>query len=205
MIRLILSYLLHYANRETKNIHFYAIKDKILQKHGKHIGYDIQFIDGKKCYSCDGTGIYKNYYHGMWHRDTCWNCWRGWFKRPTWNILQRIQFGKFVFHKPYLRVYEKPDIETPIIEGYIDHNSTKWYQGPIALFILGVIYEKGYLKRFYKENGLGWRSMWWHPCNYILNAIHIHKKGWDSYPFRKLKERFNVSRDIIDEIEDLPF
>src|SRR5687767_8378355 len=56
MIKWILSHLLHHANRETKMDEFYRIKDKILTKYGKVIGYDVQFIEGKKCKSCGGFG-----------------------------------------------------------------------------------------------------------------------------------------------------
>lgn len=204
----ILSFLLHYANRETKHVNFYKVKNKLLQKYGEHIGYDIQFIEGKKCWSCDGTGLYSkyDYYTKSFYKEWCWNCHEGWYKRPTWNILQRLKFGKYTFHQPFKRVYEKPEIETPIIEGYIDHNRTKY--GGLAVFILCLIYENGYLKRFYNESGIGWRCYWWEPRNWVLNAIHIYKNGRNSYPARQLKEKLRKyfpPKPIVYDTEDLPF
>lgn len=203
----ILSFLLHYANRETKHEKFYQVKNQILKKHGQHIGYDIQFIEGKKCFSCDGTGLYEKWDRDDgWYKEPCWNCYSGWFKRPCWNILQRLKFGKYIFHQPFKRVYEKPEIETPIIEGYIDHTSTKY--GGLAVFILCLIYERHYLKRFYNENGLGWRVYWWYPRNWVPCAIHIHKNGFNSYPARRIKERFRKyfpAKQIECDPEELPF
>lgn len=202
----ILSFLLHYANRETKHENFYKVKNQLLSKYGEHIGYDIQFIEGKKCFACDGTSVYWKHYHGEWHAEDCYRCYGGWYKRPTWNILQRLKFGKYTFHQPFKRVYEMPEIETPIIEGYIDHTSAKY--GALAVFILCLIYEKGYLKRFYNENGIGWAVYWWYPRNYVYNTIHIIKHGRNSYPIRHLKEKFRKyfpPKPIEYDTEELPF
>ena len=73
----ILSWLLHNANREGRNEHFYEIKNRILAKYGKLVCYDVQFIEGKKCHSCGGTGIYTGYYSN----DDCYHCFNGWYKR----------------------------------------------------------------------------------------------------------------------------
>lgn len=204
--RRILPFLLHHANRDSTHENFYKVKDIILKKYGEHVGYDIQFIEGSKCWSCNGTGVYMRHYYGEWHGETCYRCYGGWYKRPTWNILQRLKFGKYTFHIPYKRVYERPEIETTIIEGYIDHAYTKY--GAVAVFILCLIYEKGYLKRFYNESGMGWRSCWWLPRNYVLNAIHIIKNGRNSYPARRFKERIKKwfpPKQIQCDTEDLPF
>jgi len=57
----VLSWLLHHANRSLNwgdKKYFYPIKNKILSKYGKYVKYGIQFIEGKKCYTCHGTGDY---------------------------------------------------------------------------------------------------------------------------------------------------
>lgn len=200
----VLSWLLHHANREGRNENFYAIKNRLLSKYGKHIGYDVQFIEGKKCYSCEGTGEHKKYdYHGrVYDVDACYRCYDGWYKRPTWNILQKVQFGKFIFHQPYQRAYKKPtDIATAIIEGYIEHNRSK--HGKLALSVLFLIYERGYVKRWYKETGIGWRCYWYLPRNYIHNIIHIIKHRRNSYPFIK-KDKQPIYNHW-QTTDDLPF
>jgi hypothetical protein len=76
----ILSWLLHHANRNvdySNKRHFYPIKNKILAKYGKHIKYDVQFISGVRCFSCNGTGIHHYTYDNYgFIRDSidCWNC-----------------------------------------------------------------------------------------------------------------------------------
>ncbi len=202
----ILSWILHRANREFCNEYFYKIKNKILIKYGKHLGYDVQFIEGKKCYSCGGTGIHHNYYHNEWQQDVCYHCFNGWYKDPVWNILSRVEFGKYIFHQPYQRAYKKPEISTNIIDGYISHTKIKY--GATCQFVLFLLYEKGYLKRYYKETGIGWRTYWYYPQNWIPCIIHIIKHGTNSYPIRKIKERLvNNSRTKVfyTDTDDLPF
>jgi|GEM_PF-2250696 hypothetical protein len=212
----ILSWLLFHANQKPSP-EFYEIKNRILSKYGKHICYDVQFIEGKECWSCGGTGIHKHYswYDGkVTDIDACWNCNDGWYKLPVWNILSRVQFGKYdSFHQPWKRVYEKPDITNQIIEGYIEKTPDKY--SSFALTILFLTYEKGYLKRWYKSQGLGYYSSWKSPSKFINNIIHILKKKGDAIPFmdrRRNIERRRIERQIKHpnyypntETDDLPF
>ncbi len=207
LIIYILSNLLHRANREHYcSPEFYAIKNRLLLKFGKHTGYDVQFIEGKKCHTCNGTGIYIGYY-GRQYNDTCYHCYNGWYKRPTWNILERVQFGKYTFHKPYQRAYKKPDILIGAqIEGYISHQRAKY--GALCTSILFLLFEKGYIKRWYKGAGIGWRVYWWLPKAYLNNIIHIIKKGKNAYPVKKLTGkiyRLTHTKKQLQELEDLPF
>lgn len=185
----ILSWLVYHANKLGKNENFYIIKNSLLKKYGTHVCYDVQFIEGVKCLSCKGTGVHNYYnFHGeIYDQDFCWHCYMGWYKRPTWNILARVKFGKYEFHQPYSRTYEKPDNSTQIINGYIEHEKTKYSK--FALNILFIIYEKGFIKRWYKEMGNGYRIKWYLPRNYAYNLIHFIKHGVDSYPLRRLKRR----------------
>src|SRR5688572_25806337 len=158
---MILPFLLHHANRAVKDAFyissdrdaFYAIKDAILKKHGSHINYDVQHIPGKKCHTCNGSGVYTGYYMmsgEKWH-DTCNRCWRGWFKLPVWICLSRIKFGSYYFHKPLKREQQAENpftleelgwkvTERPIIEGYIDHSVSIF--GVPSLFVLFYMYDK---------------------------------------------------------------
>ena len=207
----ILSWLLHHANREGRNEHFYKIKNRLLAKFGNFIGYDIQFIEGKKCHSCHGSGMYYSYFYGNeWDYEHCYSCYGGWYKRPVWNILHRVKFGKYIFHQPKERVYKAPAAETKVIEGYIDHNKSK--HGQFALTILFLIYEKGYLKRWYQSAGTGWKCYWWQRRNWLYNIIHIIKHGKNSIPFndtrRKMKAIMNKYKPV-NQVSyndyDLPF
>lgn len=214
-----LSVFLHLANREGKDEHFYKIKNKILKRYASHIGYDVQYIEGKGCFTCGGTGIYKRYSYqfGMkgFEEVPCYNCDNGWYKKPCWNILERVKFGDFIFHQPSRRTYEKPDI-TAQIYGYINHEKSKY--GWFAKSVLFVLFEKGYLKRYYK-NVIGWRVCWYYPKNWLFTICHFMKYGIRSYPIRdyglklgikweQFKSKFKKEDEYVSaqmSEDDLPF
>lgn len=200
---IILSWLVHHANRLGKNEYFYKIKNKIVRKYGTLIDYDVQFIEGKKCNSCNGTGLYSKHDHyNGWYKETCWNCYNGWYKRPVWVLLAKFSLGKYTFHQPFKRMYEKPDILKTNILGYVEHDKSKYSH--FALTVLFLIYEKGYLKRWYNEVGIGWRSKWWLPRNWLRNLVHIIKHGKNSYPIRKIKQKIRIYKSETFDL-DLPF
>lgn len=207
MKKTILSWLLHHANRYGKNHHFYSIKSRILKNYGELVGYDVQEIEGKRCYSCNGTGIWNGWHPGQ--RDTCWNCYGGWYKRPEWNTLQVYQFGIYRFHIPYERLYYKPEIKS-VIQGYIQHQSSYWsHFARIMIFMLFDF--KGYRKRWHTDLGYGWRYKTFHsPKNLLNNIVHLIRNGTNSIPIsmwirrKRLKYLKPTTNEIIDA-DDLPF
>ena len=151
MKKTILSWLLHHANKGYKCEIFYGIKRKLLAKYGTFLGYDFQEIEGKECWSCDGTGTY----HGFFSKETCYHCWGdGWYRKPHWNVLERIKFGKYTFHTPVNRIYKAPEVGSVIIDGYVTHNSTKWTKK--SRTILYLIYDtKAFIARQKQSIGVG--------------------------------------------------
>ena len=211
-----LSWLMHHANRHTKSEHFYKIKKDLLAKHGKFLQYDVQFLEGKKCHTCGGGGLYYgvSYNTGYEFTDTCNRCaGSGWYKYPVWNILEKSKFGKYSFHTPWKRSYTKPDVEQPIIKGYIEHNYTK--HGEFALTVLYIIFDrKRWWQQWKKDVGFGWRSAWYKPRNWIHNIAHLIKKGPDAIPvnnfkriIQKLSAKFgnNKQQQVASLDSDLPF
>jgi hypothetical protein len=207
----ILSWLLHHANRKYNSPEFYTIKNRLLKKYGTHICYDVQFIEGKKCHTCGGTGIYSKYYDSygfVSDVNYCWHCdGTGWYKLPVWNILARLQFGKYTFHQPFQRSYTKPDNNIPVIDGYIEHENSK--HSDFAATMLFLIYEKSYLKRWWKSAG-SWYCKWYWPRNWMSSIIHILKYRLRSYPAiilkRKIKKLFERSeKPCFTNLCDLPF
>ena len=143
----VLSWLLHHANKGTKDEHFYKIKNELLKTHGVHLRYDVQFITGKKCHSCGGTGVHYYYNYRNFNKpdvDSCWYCHNGWHRLPEYNILAVLRFGKYTFHQPYARVYKKPDFVqadgSNLIQGYIEKDGTQYSK--FALNVLYFIYDK---------------------------------------------------------------
>lgn len=209
----ILSTLLHYANRtsfDKRIIRFYEVKNKILKKYGKFERYDLQFIEGKKCYSCDGTGIYQSWYNN--EKDMCYNCYNGWYKRPFWSLLEVVRFGKYTFHQPKEKLYKKPESLEATINGYISHSEPNY--GFLAVFILLFLYDKKSMKLYFDtELSNGWRLAWWKLYNLILNMFHLFKRRGKSIPIVRLKYKIQsklknkkITKIIYsDDNSDLPF
>lgn len=225
MIKLILSYLLHHANREYRSDDFYRIKDRILTKYGKVVGHDVQFIEGKKCRSCGGFGYHRRYSNTgrVYDLVDCYHCWGGWYKHPAWVLLQRIQFGRYIFHKPvekklqtknpYVQAQDLPEdlklnLGPEIIKGYIEHKSSK--RGKDTRVILFLLYDwNGYWKRWYKSIGRGWRcsKYWWlRPRTWPNNVAHIIRYKGEAIPFTKKQKYTPPPPQIINyQPDDLPF
>lgn len=138
MKTLILSTLLHYANRDIPYLvkdHFYAIKKKILEKHGKLIDMEYQHIV-KECYTCDGTGTFWPEYRP---KEPCWKCRKGIYEEFV-SFLKLYEFGKYRFHIPFNRIYIRKEGDLPdvkFIEGYIRHKAPRYNIGlECALWLL---------------------------------------------------------------------
>lgn len=131
MKKLILSTLLHYANRDipySAKEQFYEIKKEILKKHGRVIGTEYQHIK-KECYRCDGTGVF----HPNWRpSESCWSCMGSGIYEELVIHLALYQFGKYQFHIPYHRIpiFKKEDLPSVnFIEGYINHKAPRYNIG----------------------------------------------------------------------------
>lgn len=143
--------LLHIANSYPHAIdkeRFYAMKARILKRWAKPDGYDVQHFEGKTCWRCNGTGFEDDsYFDPDW--DDCWKCGGcGWFKPPVWIVLDRYRFGKFVFHTPAERVYEKPETpsQTKTIYGLVSHRDYGYRKPAYAALALGMIFDWGLVR-----------------------------------------------------------
>lgn len=135
--------LLHIANSappasKQHRERFYAMKQRILRWFGTEDGFDVQVIEGKRCWSCEGTG-------GLYEPYGCYKCGGdGWFKPPVWIILKRWKFGGYTFHEPIERLHKSPDIKShgrPLIVGYVEHASYRWKDINRARFILALLFD----------------------------------------------------------------
>lgn len=198
------------ANSEGVKQPWYALKDKLCKRFGVNDGYDVQFIEGKKCYSCRGTGIYHKHYHGEWIADECYNCCgTGMYKDDRYIVLERIKVGRYIFHRPQKDTaisWTKPlapEIPTSVtINGYIDHCRVK--NGWLAFGILFLLFDPYAYIQYVKTWGLGWRCAWWLPQNYLHNIMHIRKNGFDAIPFRRFKQKRKL-KILPEATDDLPF
>ena len=152
MILRIISNLLHVANSYPDAVDrevFYQMKTEILSRFGNPDGFDIQYFKGKKCWTCDGTGTYGSYYHsGQMFNEACYRCFKGWYKRPVWVVLDRYHLGRFVFHQPAERLFEEPasvPSQTKIIDGYVIHADHGWRKPRFAFFFLALLFDRPFL------------------------------------------------------------
>ncbi len=203
MIKQIMGWLLNQANRYEKNEYYYAVKNKVIKQFGTYVCTDVQHIEGKECYTCGGSGVYVGYnYHGHQFTDGCYHCYNGWYKRPMWVLLEKYQVGNYYFHQPKQKVYENPQIPVNI-NGYISHDTSKY--GAYAAFLLYMIYEKGYLKRWYKSAGMGWYIKWYYPKNLPHTIVHFIKYKQKAYPIVEFMEWLNKPsgyvRDVVYDYE----
>lgn len=212
---MITPFLLHAANRNIKSKAeifikaFYEVKDEIL-KRGKWIGYDVQHIKGKRCNSCDGKGNHPKYgYNGkVYDHADCYHCFAGWYKMPIWVCLRRIQFGRYVFHKPLKREehignpFTKDSLgwevtNNPVIEGYIDHEK-HWFGG-YAIFILLWFYNRSLAKSYFKDE-----FDWW--IGYQVKRKFRLLKTWNGWIIHKPKIQIRQYYDEqFQHYDDLPF
>lgn len=178
----ILSWLLFHANTHSSSKCYYAIKNKLLEKYGTYFSDDVQFLEGKKCRCCGGSGIYVGYtWYSKRYEDCCRYCIDGWYHLPTYVILKEYQFGKYTFHQPYKSVpFKNPLSHAPLIEGYIEHKSTKY--GSLAKDILYLLYDR-------TELGRGWYLQWYNPKYWINNLYHLFTRKSNSIPVRRVREK----------------
>lgn len=201
---MIKAFILHHANRAIKEFcwgqftgDFYVVKDAILRKHGKVVGYDVQHIKGKKCRSCGGRGYhprYSNRYpYNVYDYADCWHCCGGWFKLPQWICLERITYGRHIFHRPLKREYmvknpfTKEEIgfcvtETPVIEGYIKHSAAWFGKYAIALIMFRTPDFKLICNRILKE----WKWYWQRRYSWIITRLSRRPKPqviYEDLPF----------------------
>lgn len=175
---------------------FYALKQRLLEKHGVPDGYDVQKIEGKPCWSCDGSGTF---YHYSGPPEMCFKCYgSGWFKHPVWVTLKRYRFGRYVFHTPEDRSYQKPDPDVTNIIGYVRHADYSWRTVQWAAISLTLLCER----RFF------WPLLWdelrriWIVRVSLRRCIdcerHTWSTGWRCRPCERLREKGLLA-------EELPF
>ncbi len=162
----LLSILVHHANRNTKAPEFYAIKKRLLLKYGEFICNEVQIIEGKECYSCNGSGWYS-------YNSTCYKCaGTGMYRDQCFNLLAKYKFGNYYFHQPIQRM-RRNDGGLPIVQGYITHSFSEY--GNISKNILYLMFDTKY---FFSTFNIRRK----------LNFIQTIKYKWHFYRLSKQPE-----------------
>ncbi len=145
-----------------KEDYFYPLKDKLLKKHGKPDGYDLQVID-HKCCSCDGEG-YLEFSDNS--RELCEDCEGTGIYKTARVILSRYILGKRIYHIPsndYALLDESAPKST--INGFIAHDDIDREAVLRALKILLFRYDfpqfYSLMYELYRERKEG-EAVYWH-------------------------------------------
>lgn len=171
---------------------FYAMKQRILRWFGTEDGHDLQYIAGKQCWSCEGTG-------GLYKPHGCYKCGGdGWFKPPAWVLLKRWKFGGYTFHEPIRRLLKKPDTNShdrELIVGYVKHTSYPWKDIHRARFILALLFD--------------WRLLGHETANWSIRRIisakcyKCHRRLWTTK--QSLCSTCQRVKLFLPEDHDIPF
>lgn len=126
-----LAWLLFQANSGRPSKDFYKIKEEILAKFGSFEGFDIQEIEGKKCFTCDGTGnVFINYWSEFEvEREDCQYCLgNGWYKDPFKCILRKYSLNGYNFHVPVKKIINDQQDLPVSMKGYVEKEEQEFCQ-----------------------------------------------------------------------------
>lgn len=210
-MKTLISTLLYHANKYPYLVdkkRFYEIKSALVRMYGKSIGYDLQYIEGKSCHACYGTGNHEKYgWHGeVYGVEDCWHCdGDGWYKNPQYNILERYQFGKYVFHQPIKRFYSKRAFDESVyavevserIEGYIKHSKGNRFLAHLFCFIY---MRDKWITEQKNQIGKGYYRTWWRPYNFLNNLIGLFRsKSVRLFFIEHMKDKLIIFKQPISE------
>lgn len=178
-----LAWLLHIANSSPIDKEaFYPVKTRILKRFAIKDGTDLQELAGKRCWSCDGSGIFVHHYSG--DEDYCHKCGgNGWYKSPCYVTLQRWELGRYVFHEPIDRKYCAPPsglIVRSIVTGYVQHRHYSFRAVRWATLTIGLIFDRDLAR-------IAWREIyhrWWIVQLYRKRCMDCKRHLWRRRGFR---------------------
>lgn len=186
---------------------FYELKDKIIKRYGTPAGFDVQHIR-KECYECEGTGkILKTVmlYGEPWlgKGASCWKCNETGVYTEFWTHLLRFRVGRRLFHQPEKKYCSDPEmnLQRPMIEGYVEHKTPKYYLNAEAFYWLALIFDT---RLFYKHFGhVGHLSRKFTPLVVLGTFVFWMRHLKSDIKFRMWK--FRESRRSVTPDDDMPF
>lgn len=191
---------------------FYKLKNEILEKYGHEADYDLQTIK-KKCYTCNGTGRHHS-------GNACWNCTNGVYSTKK-VVLKRYLINGAIFHNPVGELFAG---KLKIFDGYYESEysceeypkfRSEDFNGKIVGEISGIIkHEAMNLHPIWAYYYLLWNynREKFYACltsdvkQYQTNTQYKLKRLLDRYnPLKAYAEFFEVKKEQLEPIDDLPF
>ena len=161
MISRLLAWLLWQANGDPHVVarqEFYALKERLLRRHGQHVGDDLQHIR-KPCWGYRGEGC----------DDECRKCGGTGIFDEFWVLLQRWRMGRYTFHVPTGQRSWTPPLARPTIEGFIRHSDRDHGMAHEAALWLFLLYDPKTFWRLLRVTRLG--SPRWLPLSRIQAVV----------------------------------
>lgn len=191
---------------------FYKLKTQILEKYGHEADYDLQTIK-KKCYTCNGTGQHRS-------GNACWNCTNGIYQTKK-VVLKRFLINAAIFHNPVGELFAG---KLKIFTGYYEDDyycqefpmfRSEEFNGRIVGEINGLIKHEPlalhpiwayyYLLWHYDQTGF-YKRIASDVKNYSTNTQYKLKKLLNKFnPLKAYAEFFEVKKEQLEPIDDLPF
>jgi hypothetical protein len=173
------------GNCSHKQSFYSTIKPHVLKTFGKFAGYDLQIIE-KKCWSCNGTGVFKHYHYEFSQRylisqEPCWRCKGGIYETKKISLRRYILNGK-LYHIP-CENFVSMTYYTNEIKGVIVHEQVDPNKALRAFIILLWIYNKAefynYLTSF-AAHEIQNKTSWIKP---LLQSLFKKDNTNDELPF----------------------
>ena len=164
--------LLHYANASPpwNSQDFYSLKSRLLNRHARFCGHDLQEIR-KKCWGYrDWDSDYQDYMGCA--GATCKKCGGTGLIDIRWVRLQRWEFCGYVFHCPDGDTRVPPPIGTKLIIGRIEHANYGRASSEAVLWLYLLCGEWRLLwKELRSSRACGWT--WWPLLNVQKVAMEL--------------------------------
>lgn len=164
---------------------FYRVKDRILKLCGRKVGEDLQHIY-KECWHCNRWDCYNcEALDGK-----CCKCLDTGIYRQFWSRLAIYRVGRYRFHLPIEKLYEKPS-EPVTITDYIKHEERGTYEQrcELALWLI-LFFDPLWLLKNLRKAAYH-PTMAKYPMCALLTAI-----GWLRMKWRGMTKRFEKPEDI---------
>jgi hypothetical protein len=164
----------------------YAIKERILRRHGSLVGEDIQHIK-RECYGCRGSGYY---YAG----EECYRCGGTGVYDEKWIRLERWELGGHIFHRPIGNM-ARPMNGMVTVEGRIYHDDRNHAASSDALLWLALVFDRRFFWRQFSRSR-GYHELWRPMLGLQALVFEIRPRSWFRQHVAARRNCMNCHRDF---------
>jgi hypothetical protein len=150
---------------------FYPFKDRLLWKHGTFLGYNIQRIK-RECNRCGGTGNFLYWTDSSYKK--CWCCNGTGLYRIDYHLLERYLLFGDIYHKPIrLADVKRFGAIGPLIKGKIEHKHMSARHAWISFLMLAFLFDQSVFRKESKRIAGNIRRHYWRNFNRAFDKFAI--------------------------------